>query len=850
MRNNLKLCSLAFSRRNRPFWITAVLIFIIVTLQCTSISIFRFHQLRLTHARSDVYGYFYVIAYQTPEEYDNSQEDSTIGIINVTQMQTDSGLTVRIGTYNPAAKNLIYQGKEDISLPGEINHCLISRSLANKENASDYSLSIESVPLMPDRILPDLGYLWSKGEREEALGMNLPNIWVNSDTYTLFSNSADSTLTYRIVLLDAAHAEQWNDGYLSLSGDVYRNTAATLDQNLQTYKIDSDFIMVQLLLLVGILILLFIGYCHYASYRYIVYADLGLTDSRLKTLICTEFAFVSILPFLAGFAAAGIIVSILTRFLYPGIYVFSFVRYYGFLKNYIITFLFGFLLCLLLSALRKGYKSSCGRFNTSRYILPVKGRMYLVASAPLLFLLEYTLLAIFGSFANINYQQKSLASDYYGQINKNYDFEITYQNFSIANKQYMRGSQLITAEDSPYVSIPFAFRNHSGKLDDLLSQMQSIEAVSNVETFSENSGAFMAVSEATASSRFSEISYFTFYFPEGPFTSKYQPEINTAMKRCDICAFSDNYLSSIAQQMGVSPDSLSSVLSGDSVLLVAPSYRIISESEDGGVLYTRDFEGENLLTDPDLDTYSFVRIFVPQASTNLEGFIPQETLVSLGASLKVLDLPVAGKTNKNLGWFNTSYTDAAYRILVSERFFDRYPIWHETTRMRIFLKDNADAEAVSLQIQNSLSDIPNIRFTDRHHDMEVWHEYQLVERIIYILYFLLSLCLITAFSLSVSYCYWLANEQNASLYRDLGITVSRLFHCLAIPFLLITLLFFVMQILFGQFVLSALIFGWSDIPSVIRIALQAAVFAIYAVLFAAVLGIRTRELFRRQDYSE
>ena len=851
MKDNLKLCSLALSRRNRPFWVTAILIFITTTLQCAAISLISFHQMRLEQSRSNVYGYFYSLVYQTPADYENQPVDDSYGTIQVVRYFDDSGQSVRIGTYNPPARDLMYQGRENIDLPADRNSCLITRSFAAQSaNAEAEALSFGGMSLAPVRTIPDIGYLWPRGESEILSDMLTPDIWVNSDTFNALASSGPAQ-HYRILLLNREQAQALKDGYLSLPGNSYINMNIVRDENRYIYKIDRAFSLSQLLLFPGLLLLLLMGYSHYSRQRYAIYSDLGLALPALTAVVRSEFAAVSVMPFACGLAAGGIVTFLCTNGMYPGLQIFTFSGYFEILKYYILVYFAGLLIGMLLARRTVHQKDRIRRKSGHRSRLPVKGTAYILFSAPLLLLLTYILLVVVSSFTSVNALNEAVYTERHGQIRQNYDFEITYEDFSLDSKHYRNGTDLIQKESSAFGAIPFFFSNHSGQLDHIINYIEELDGVQRVDTFYTNMNTLMAIPETTAASEFFERVFRSpRYFPDGPFTDLYVPEIQSAFGECVLYCYPDTYLTSIAGQMDLAPEALSSVLSGDSVILEAPAICIKEEAENY-VAWKRDTEGDIVLNDPALDTYTSVRLCIPQADRNLEGFIPQEALTLLGARLAMPEIPVAGVTNRNLGWFDINDLERGeYRVFASGTFFKKHSIWHEANRVRIFLDEGADADYVSRQLQLLTNSISNVRIVDRHYNLEMWHEYRTLEKVIYVLYAVLSLGLLISFAFSISYCYWLENQRNVTLYRDLGITARRLFYSLAAPFLLFLLLFLFLQLLFEHFALSILLVGWQHMSLPLRIAVPSAIFGVYAALFAGALGSRIRELFRRQDYYE
>lgn len=165
MRQILQLSLKAFTRKNRAAWLTGILLIFVTTLLFSTVAITQLHQQNLWEARGNIYGYFYSIVYQGDEAAQTAVGDS-IGQIHVFNAPNENAsVKLLIGYANPAAEHLMYRGTDDPYTNLPAGTCAISESLAHRLCISvGNTLSIGSNELKVNRVSPDIGHLWIRGE--------------------------------------------------------------------------------------------------------------------------------------------------------------------------------------------------------------------------------------------------------------------------------------------------------------------------------------------------------------------------------------------------------------------------------------------------------------------------------------------------------------------------------------------------------------------------------------------------------------------------------------------------------------------------------------------------------------
>lgn len=833
---------------------TAALLIAIACLFFSLISILQIHQVKLAQSRGNLYGYFHAIVYQSSDEIEDeqysSQLPSEIAAIRVLPVQLKDDTTVYAGTYNKTAVQMMYRGDRHFTaLDSEDAVCLLSKSLArslNKDVAD--TIDINGKPFCIQDLVPDVGFFWIRGEREEANKMEVPNLWVSEDRFKEQFNSEVEN-SYRLLLLNRQQTSEFE--VMELKGQLYENMPMLRDENIFVFRFPKDFFVTQLVALFALVTILLGGYRHYAKKRYSIYLELGLPENRLCLVIRLECLWLVLITLSVSVIIAGLICMLYVHLAYPDPSFFSIPMYLQTIKYYLLAFMLAWGTCFLSQA-RFGQRYQGKSLRFKKHCIPIRGTWVLLCSLPLLWLLVYMILSFYTSVSYVNHMSRSI--EHFGQINQKFDYDLHYVPEVIPPGYYRDGSRLKQAKGSDAPGHGFFYDNYGQKLDELARKVDALEGVALVERFYENHYGQLVVPETIIQSAFIEKIYPGSLFPieSGPFTEQYIREATTALIDCDLYMLPDHYLHELADRINIDEARREALFQGEAGLLISPSIKItkVERDETGeGIYWKRSTEGEDLIKDTALPDYQTVTVYFAQADQTLSGNIPQEDLLTKGATLERLNIPIAGSSYENLAWFSNFYfSPRPYRILVSENFFSKTTLKFETTRVRIVLDEKADYEAISKIIASYVRDIPNLQLTNQYYNMEVLREFRFMERIVFVMYGVLFAILLFAFAFSIGHVFYLENEKNFSLYRDLGISVRELLlNCIRryIPLLFLAC---AIQLLVNRFLLWELIWGWSEILTVNRILLQVPVFVLYILLYLVILSFRIRYLMRQQDY--
>lgn len=853
MNNKLRFCTFTLSRRNRPFRTTALLLFFVLSLLFSAVGIVRTHQQKLIMSRSNIYGYFDSIVYQNADEIQTDLPEE-IAKVRVSAILTDKNTperTLRVGTYTPAAKAMIFRGNDDISLPSGELDCGLRRSLAEKlgKGVGDV-LEVCGHRLTVRRLFPDLGFLWIKGEREEKQQMTLPDLWISERAYDHFFSGEASK--YQLLLLDI---KQYNSLELfSPKGNIYRNTTLVEDENLQSYRFPSSFYRAQLLALLAISLLLLRAYSHFSRPRYAIYEDLGLCRSTLRAVIRREYLLLSLPSLVLAWGVGALANYAFVLVIYRDASYFHLFRYSEYALSSVLIYLAALLFCLV----NAGLDFAAFRLlflRRQKQHLPLRSLKTASLSLLLLSLLIYICVSLFCSLQSVRSQNQTL--EFFGQISKTCDFELHFNERGFPPDQYIFGDALVdTSERKVEEKIEFNSENHLRKLDQLLPEIEKIKGVARVDKFRENYFCQLPIPEDLLSSTwlFTLQGGAIFNFTEGPFTKKYIRQNERPLSDCSLFALPDNYLADLARRLALSAEKQAALLRGESAILIAPSVRItrvVKDVHGEGYFWERSSDGPDLLKDPHLAEYKKIALYLPQSEQYLKGFVPQDDLLRLNASFRRLEIPIAAASYENLAWFSIcEHVATPYRVIVGDAFLQKAQVTPEISRLHIFLDEGADVAKISRTLQSSVQNIPDLQFTDQHYNVEAWHEFEKMESLIIALYTLLFIILLLSFTFSVSYLFYLENERKFILYRDLGMTQGMLLRSCFLRLLPSVALTVLLQLLLGLFFFGKHFDGWTSSTLLPKILLPALCIGLYFLLFFLFLLAQCRKMMRRQTYSE
>lgn len=858
MKDKLTLASLVCSKKNHAFWYSTILLTFMIAALFSVISILRLHQSQLLESRGNVYGYFHSIIYQLKDEIDESTpKDLTESAASIQVKQIkDKGFDVRIGYPSSAAEYYVYRIHSKAFLPSlEHDECAISESVADHfQKKVDDTLDILGKNLTIKKIVPDIGLLWVRGEREDKLGMSAPNVWINAKTFEECQQNA-SVISYRMLFLNLSQATDLQDRAATnkISGNLYENRAVTRDVNLFIFRFRNDF-YVGLMIVFGLLFIsIFVAFHLYSVNRYFIYGDLGMDDKTLATVTKLEYLFVSV----PGLGIGSLIAALLTFFYgkmnYAESSVFSLKEHFAYNYQYALIYALAVLLCILFYSQPKQAPRTKIKTKDEMNRLPVKGKSLLALTCFLFLLITYMIFSFITSVAGANNLGKS--TSFFGQIQQNYDFELKYVPRNYPPHYYLSGEDFLSNDtDDGRFYFDYEYNHHN--LDSMIPAIQKIKGVHEVMPFYENYHGLIKISEDVISSPFlSKVQSMGILIVEdGPFKDRYIGKDLKFLVNCDIFSLPDSYLRDIGRQIGVTESHLQALLEGEGVLLISPSIRIIriDKQKDGeGIYWECSSTGDHLLKDEKLKDYKDATIYVPQAKKTLKGIVPQKALLEEGAELVKFTAPILGSSYDNIGWFPSyDYIRAPYRILTSRSYLEKQKIKVESSRLHVFLEEKADPAQVSNEIHKLTRKISNIEVTDQYYQVKSWHAYKFMEKVVVALYVLLFASIILSFIKTISQSFCLLNERFFTLYRDLGITQGKLFLTACKPFMITFFLSYIIQLFIDRLILVRFLALWGEVPVFQRMLGQFAIFTFYFLLLALMLFLQLRKLMMKQEYVE
>ena len=852
MKRIFKISFLALSKKNKSFRITFFILLLVSFLILSSVSIIQIHQIKMAYSRGNVYGYFHSILYQNEEDKNKYNIDDDIANIEAFNTELPGGTRLTVGTKNKMANKMLYRGIPDLeSNDIEYGECLISQHIAEKLNLKqDEKININGNNFNIKSIVPDIGFLWVRGEREEKQKMEVPNIWLNSHDFEKLAGFEENNI-YRLILLDSRQTSEINSTLYS--GNLYENTPILGDENVFAYRFSQDFFLIQLLALFILVFILIFSYKRNSNRRYNILKDLGITDSHLSKIKKIEIILLSIPPLLISIILSYITCIVYNHIAYADSTFFSIMIYFKVINYYIVSYLLALAICgFEFKSLKNINIGNLKNMRHKRPSIPIKGNRILVASSFLMFLLSYIVISFYSSTSAINKMNSEI--ELYGQLNKKFDFDIHFEEDKLDYNYYKYGNEKIAINDADAPRWTFFYDDFQHKLDEISLKLKNIKGIKRIECFYENKYGQMEVSNKIINSPLIEKIYVASTLPlePGPFKKLFIGDGLDTLISCDFYMLPDDYLKDIAGTIKIDKTNTSKLLNGEGAILISPSIKINKIKKDANgesVYWERSTSGDNLIKDDDLLKYKTINVYFPQANKNLYGIIPQEEIISHKGRLEKINIKILGSSYRNLGWFTNSSTESPYRILVSKSFLNKSHINHETTRIRIFLDPQADYKTISYNISSMIRGIPRIQLIDQHYNLSAYHEYLFMEKIILISCFFLVSTLVFSFAFSIVNVFWLENEKNFCLFRDLGIKNKKLFFACFKQYSKILIFSFLIQIIFNRFVMWEIITGWSEMSFLERVISQAMVYVIYSIIFFIFFSKKIRSLMRKKEYT-
>lgn len=870
-----KVTNLVFARKNTAFWGIKIILLLVLTALFVVSGILKNHQYKLVRAKGNVYGYFYSLLYQTAAESAGNDEDLYKSAVNVKKVKLEDGTLLRIGTADDIAADMAYRG--DFSLYNDTlsDQALLVESTARQRNVeAAASITIGKKQVQITSIVPEIGYLWLRGEREEKEGHLLPELWVN---LRLFSELDDAVVedSYRIRLYN--YEESVNLNPAVLQGKYYENVAMIRDDNLFAFKTPPAFFAAQIAALAMITLMLIHVYTLIAEKRYEVYADSGLNKHALNRIRTYEILFLTLPVLLPAYILSGIVVYITSYFLYGDSEFFSLTVHTRHIGNLLTAYVLTILIAILVKNIKSYFftkehkalkvavkldkmpapdkkgKRSFGFFVSA---LPLKRAGIFTAVLPLLILLSFTAASVYAVFHQSGGQLQQVELE--GQFKQNFDFELLKlpQNLPPFHLRYGEKLRPVAEGENFF---PFFHVEQGERLAEIAAEIATLEGVKRVDKFYENHHAFISLPPAVIEENFLQrLQQTSIYSGMGNdvFTRKFIQEDIDALVKCDIISMPENDLTEIAMRLNLG-SSLEALRQGESAILISPSLRITRVTKDkyGGeaVYWERTTQGDGLSADPLLLSYRKAVLYLPYAQDTLTGFITERELLAMGAELKRMEFVLAGSSYENIAWFPiTDYQPAPYRLLLSEAYLRKsaFAYAYAPTRIRVYLESETAHESVGNSIQRLINAVPDLQFNDNHYRIKIWHQFQRLKALVIGIYVLLFLILTVAVALSTVEAFCLANRRNFVLYRDLGITLFKLFKLCFIRCSGAFVILAAMQLTLSFTVFNYTVDGWFDVTDSEKLFIQMLIGGAYLLFSLILLFVKVRVIFRSDDYRE
>lgn len=821
---SLKIIKNSISKKNNSIFTTSLILIIIFTLLFFSNSILRINQDRVYVSRTTLFGKFNFIGYKTSEQI-KSIEDKDRTYIDI--LNKDD---YKIGAFFNDAENLVFI-KNDFLKKLNKNEAFITKSIATKLNLSkDSELNIFSNKFVIKDIINDFGFNWIRGEKEERSNLLAPNIIISREN---FFEIAKNKVNYRIELFDEnIKIDEVKKNY---DGNIYENKAIKDNSDLFLYKYPFKFEIAQVIIIFILVQFILNGYILNSRYRYKIYNYLGMKNSELKLLKLIEIILISVF---------SLLISLGLSFLFSIIYINSMIKtelnfnIFDMIddsKKYIVSYMVSVFILLIFIACNLKIKKKKKNIKLFKKI-EIKSKKTLINYIGIILVILYMSNSLIYSLKEIEYRNTEF--ELHGQIKKNYDYQINFIRENIPYGFYKKGNELQKlniSNENDKIKSSFYYYDYNNQLYNVFEKLSKNKSIKKVDVFHENYYTYLTIPREVGESDFINILFDKPLFTDIDFWKQFNIDNQKVLVKAHLVSMPDNILESIYKDIS-NGNSIKSLLDGDSAILVSPSYNITKIEDQGefGKRYYWDIaeKGENILRDENLKNYSSLDLYFPKANETIAGMLNQETFESLDLNIQKVNIPLAAKTYKNIGWLDVSnYSMVAYRILVSEKFLIRNNLNSEPTRLHVFLKDINKSDEVLNQIYNLTGEIKDLQVRNLVNYLEEYHNFQKLKIIVGVLFFVMITSTLMFSLIGTLSTYWEENRKDFILYKDLGMTKKMLLNLNIKKFLLYILVGLGLQILLYYIVYKNLGHSFKLINIWIRVFVQIMPFII-SIIFA------------------
>ncbi|WP_282926544.1 hypothetical protein [Helcococcus kunzii] len=840
MKNSLKLIKSSISKKSRNFWITLLISSIILLILFFSNSIINLNQERIIESKFSLYGSFDTIIYQEKEEYSGT-EDNPHSYIDI--FKQDDFI---IGSFYNGAENYSFSSNNDYIKNLENDSAIITKSLASKLNILvNDKITINTKSFTIKDIVNDFGYNWIKGFREENKKLYTPNVLINNQTFLDVKKNDN----YRITLLDENEVNKID--FNNIKGNYYENKPIKDDANLFLFSYPKEFYFTQIFILFLLACFIFSSYTINSKERYSLYKDLGIQESNLFFVVSLEILIIALSCILLSFTLNILLVYLFKIAINISKVEFNIIKGYSYVKLYIFSYLLAATICAIFSSKIVNQKHNTNRLKKDKIrslnnIL--KGKSNLIIYSSMMLIIIYMSFTFIGSLNTI--ENKNKIVELYGQLKKDYDFQINYVEEQIPQDHVLKGDEFINVED--YINnndlgiTQFYYYNHNNQLSDVLEKLKNNKYIKKVDQFHENYYVYIPLRKEVVESQFFEILDNDVLNTDVNFWKKYFNEENKELVLANIISMPDSILENVLKETSGDAD-MTTLLNGESGILISPSVNLTSEDfsvENQKTFYWEYKEsGKNILRDETLLDYKDIDIYFPKSNENIAGFLNDKILDKLDAKVDKVNLPLISKTYKNIGWFDLdSHVLASYRILVSDKFFEKNSINHEPTRLHVYLNNFDKANEVAKEIYNSTSKIKNLHVKDLSNYLEEFHNFQYLKSLIIVLYIILIFCILIFSSIGALNTYWMLNENYFILFRDLGMTNRNLILLNIKNIVKYFIIFFIIQIVFYYFAYKNISSFYHNMNVSLKIVIQIIPFIFNLIVSYIIFKKRSIEL--------
>ncbi|MBF0780728.1 MULTISPECIES: ABC transporter permease [unclassified Granulicatella] len=763
--NALKNVVQLFNKHNK---VLILMTTVMTVLLASMLSISATTQIYLEHtqlSKERVYGGYSHIIYGSKLS-NVSQKYGRIDIV-----QSNSQPDIVYGALNQAAYQYSY-----LENTVNMNEVLITQSIATKFNVKvGDTFDVNGIPKTIKQIINPMGLMWIKGQSEELRQFKFPNVIVSSQ---VLEQLVESQGNREVVWLARFDRKQAPNEWEALSGNHYINTYILGENNNTQYKIPEYFQNILSIIFCIIIVVVLRAYILYSRPRYEIYRLLGVKNGQSNILFVFEMLTIAVLTCVLGIMLSVGVTSSLLSIALRQFYILEIGNVRDYIIKYTVMYMLSVCLSLLIFSVHTKNKSYMKINLLARKFytyIDIK-KIYLSISVWFCtILLVFFVGHLFMHFNSIN--AAILSTDAVGKMPSDFDYEITLKDIERLPGQTYHDNAYYETSKETYGEL-IDYKRAGEEMNSIAQEIKTAFPDSIIKKYTSLWQVYL-LDEKVLNQDYIMKLYEPKVYQNRPFWNtllNYSGKMVLIRVRVypdeDILRFSSSFTGDVG-----------SVLNGEKVYIIAPSYEYFeTHSKEGVVLREAkpiDKDDSRATVERVIDETTLLKLASLQANSSVVGMVSSEQAKQL-FTVKHVNVSISGISHRQVAWLDYGDLGVPYRLIVSERFLEKQGLETNPTRLRVSF-NQFDYRQDNLKIRQILSKYPTVTFTDNYEQLDVFRQYRMMQSgITWLLISIFVVLSILIFN-SIIQSHIVEQYQKYSVYVLLGMSFKKLFTMLVLP---------------------------------------------------------------------